>query len=107
MKYKVATSLDSRKYYLSVKNVPAVLSLQREQDLRTDTSNRSDKIGKRYIATEVVFFCKKILISVPYSLHDNELGYDMEDDEDLSSTLDNQTLLRLLEEKEKVLYKLV
>ncbi|XP_053688917.1 WD repeat and FYVE domain-containing protein 3 isoform X2 [Sabethes cyaneus] len=82
MKYKVATSLDSRKYYLSKKNVPNVLSLQTEQELGTEPLNRSDKIGK--------------------SLHDNEQGYDMEDDDELSSTLDNQTLLRLLEEKEKI-----
>lgn len=105
MKYKVATSLDSRKYYLSKKNVPNVLSLQTEQELGTESLKRSDKIGKRYVVPVkplIYLYINELNEYFLHSLHDNEQGYDMEDDEELSSTVDNQTLLRLLEEKEKV-----
>ncbi|XP_055601256.1 WD repeat and FYVE domain-containing protein 3 [Uranotaenia lowii] len=91
LKYKVATSLDSKKYFLSMQYLPKALSLQLDQDpgmkqtpFFTSPSSSSNK-------------------SEDQKDTETEQGYDLDDDdEELSSTPDNQTLLRLLEEKEKI-----
>ncbi|XP_065091196.1 WD repeat and FYVE domain-containing protein 3-like [Ochlerotatus camptorhynchus] len=69
-----------------MKKSPKVLSLQMEQEL-----------GAKPI---LIDSCRSNLEN---KINDNDQGDDMDDDdEELSATPDNQTLLRLLEEKEKI-----
>nr|XP_029733035.1 LOW QUALITY PROTEIN: WD repeat and FYVE domain-containing protein 3-like [Aedes albopictus] len=92
LKYKVASSLDSKKYYNSIQLIPKVQSLQMEQE-----SGAKNTLAQ---SSSIVNSSRSNLES---KTNDNDQNYDVEDDdEELSATPDNQTLLRLLEEKEKI-----
>ncbi|XP_055626947.1 WD repeat and FYVE domain-containing protein 3 isoform X3 [Toxorhynchites rutilus septentrionalis] len=85
LKYKVATSFDSKKYHDNIQNIPKVLSLQTEQEsVPLSIVENSDR-------------------NIKNKIHNTVQRYDGEDDDqELLSPPDNQTLLRLLEEKEKI-----
>ncbi|XP_058460935.1 WD repeat and FYVE domain-containing protein 3 isoform X2 [Malaya genurostris] len=83
LKYKVATSYDSKEYYESFKYLPKDSSIHVESALESPSTVN---------LTDIVY----------QSTHEIEEHCDMEDDEEMSSAPDNQTLIRSLEAKEKI-----